>query len=355
MIVVTGIPIETLKSEHDGCVVARCATVEDIGKSLAYAEGLFVAGDYRDARRVLAKAIGRNRGAAAQEPVLVSQLYRASGRISAHLGYGDRYRMDTHRIVQTLKEGAQRDEAELLLAELEVAEMSLKMGNRQLAERTLAMVEERAMAADFQNIAAIASLRKALVPYLGFGRKDWSVRRLKALARREGDEYTAGVRVSAKLLIAQLSARSNTAPDVSRLLDDETNLPPRQVLVWSPPFVAGKTPMVRNELGSVSVPQVNNVNDRWADVGFRVLPDGKVDDVTVLRRNGPGDWLDRSVEQVEGRVYTPLPATAADDGVDGDYRVERHTFIAFYGPVKGSRIEARNGQPRVEIVDLTLR
>lgn len=347
-IVVTSVPIQTLRRELEQCLAEQCGARDDMAKSLAYAEGLFVGGDYSESRSVLAQSIGRNRDAASVEPELLSQLFRASGRISIHLGEADRYRRDTHRIVRTLKAGATRDEAELLMSELEVAEMSLKIGNPMLAERTLDMVIRRARAAELDDIAAIAGLRRALMPYLGFGNKYSTIKRLKTVSRLQGDGTTAAVRTNAKVLLARLTTQPTEAPDPLTLLDKDDPLPARQMMIWSPPFDTER------HMSQIGENPTVNAHDRWADIGFRVRPDGRVDDVTVLRRNGGGDWLEKSVAQLEGRLYSPLPEGAADG--DGDYRVERHTFTSYFltSSVNGVRSLRRDGVPRVEIVDLTL-
>ncbi len=347
-IVVTAVPIETLRRDLAQCLVDRCGAHADMVKSLAYAEALFVGGDYRESRSVLAQSIGRNRDAASLEPDLLAQLFRASGRISIHLGEADRYRRDTHRIVRTLKAGAERDEAELLLSELEVAEMSLKIGNPMLAQRTLDMVVRRAKAAELDDLAAIARLRRALLPYLGFGNRYSTIKRLTALSRMEGDGTTGAVRTNAKVLLARLTAKPNETPDLLALLEDNDPLPARQIMIWSPPF--DPEPVIEQGGERLTV----NAHDRWADIGFRVRADGKVDDVTVLRRHGRGDWLEKSVTQVKGRLYSPLPGGAADS--DGDYRVERHSFTSYFltSATNGVRSLKRDGVPRVEIVDLTL-
>lgn len=350
-IVVTATPIATLKAAHDRCLRAPCSPAEDIAATLAYAEALFVAGDYRTARGVLFRSIRRNRQFAPAEPLAVSQLYRASSRVSIHVGDVERYSTDVRRIVRALKAGTIRDEAEILLGETEAADMKLKLGDWRTSDYLLRSVERRATAAGLTQIAAITRLRRAWLPYYVRRDRRATLAQLKSVLAMPGADLAA-VRVAARMLIVRLSGKATEPPDMRVLLESPDALPQRQILLWTPEF---KLPRVEN-FGVRMAPTAGagaGFEDKWADIGFRVRADGTVDEVTVLRSRGSAAWLTIATAQVEGRRYSPLPRGDAADDEAGEYRIERHTYTSYIASRNGSRVRGRDGNPRIEVLDLT--
>ncbi|TRW14694.1 hypothetical protein [Glacieibacterium frigidum] len=353
-IVVTATPIATLKAAHDRCLQFRCTPAEDIAATLAYSEALFVAGEYKAARGALSRSIRRNRQFAPAEPVAVSQLYRASSRVSIHIGDAERYSTDVRRIVRSLKAGTIRDEAEILLAEIEAADMKLKLGDPRTSDYLLRSAERRATAAGLTQIAAITRLRRAWLPYFTRGDRRAAIAQLRPITALPGADLAA-IRIAARVLIVRLSSKPTKAPDLSVLTASPDPLPERQILLWTPEF---KLPRIENfgaalDRRATSSAAGGGFQDKWADIAFRVRADGTVDEVTVLRSEGNAAWLPIATGQVAGRLYSPLPraAAAADDA--GDYRIERHTYTSYFGSKKGSRVRARDGIPRIEVLDLT--
>src|SRR5687768_8888658 len=94
-IIVTGTSLSQSERNLRDCLARNCPPDEDIEATLGHAENLFVAGDYETARRVARSSLDRNNGHADRFPVPVSDLYRASSRISAHLGEGKEYEQST--------------------------------------------------------------------------------------------------------------------------------------------------------------------------------------------------------------------------------------------------------------------
>ncbi len=334
-------------------------------KSLAYAEGLFVAGDYNDALRVVRRSIRRNGVAAAVEPDLYSMLYRASSRLSAALGGGDRYWADTHQILRTHRNAQEPDQSEILLSELEVSDMSLKMGQSMLASRMVKKVLREARELGLKSIEQKALLRYALLPARATDDRPESLRRLAKLTEMTGDadEASRRTRIIAGQLIAQLRARAGEQPDLTSLQTPDESMPRSQMLLWTPP---AENEIMRQNLGSaiafqggrINAPPdavISNVKDRWADMSFRVMPDGRVKEVVVLRQHGSGKWAEVSARQIAGRIYTPLPPSLAAAQSDGEERVERHTWTAFLEPRRGSQLRAQTENVRVDIVDMTAR
>lgn len=350
-IVVTATPIATLKAAHDRCLQAACSPAEDIAATLAYGEALFVAGEYKTARSVLGRSIRRNRQFAPAEPLAVSQLYRASSRVSIHVGDVERYSTDVRRVVRALKAGTVRDEAEILLSETEAADMKLKLGDWRTSDYLLRSVERRAAAAGLTQIEAITRLRRAWLPYYVRRDRRTSLAQLKSVLEMPGPDLAA-VRVAARMLIVRLSGKATEPPDVKVLVDSPDPLPQRQILLWTPEF---KLPRDEN-FGVESRPASGGgggFEGKWADIGFRVRADGTVDEVVVLRSKGNAGWLPVATAQVEGRRYSPLPRGDAAAADAGDYRIERHSYTSYIGAVNGSRVRGRDGIPRIEVLDLT--
>ena len=94
-IVVTARSLENTSRDLAACLERGCPPEEDIAASLAYAENLFVAGEYRDASSILRKAIGRNSRYDERLPEEVSGLYRAYSRVSEHLGEANSFKLAT--------------------------------------------------------------------------------------------------------------------------------------------------------------------------------------------------------------------------------------------------------------------
>lgn len=352
-IVVTATPVATLKAAHDRCLQVQCPPAEDIAATLAYAEALFVAGDYRTARGVLSRSIRRNRQFAPAEPLAVSQLYRASSRVSIHVGDVERYSTDVRRIVRALKAGTIRDEAEILLSETEAADMKLKLGDWRTSDYLLRSVERRATAAGLTQIAAITRLRRAWLPYYVRRDRRETLAQLKSVLAMPGADLAA-VRVAARMLIVRLSAKATEPPDMRVLVDSPDPLPQRQILLWTPAFKLPRSENFGIDRRASMDGGAEGFEGKWADIGFRVRADGTVDEVTVVRSQGNAAWLPVATAQVEGRRYSPLPPGAgkvADDA--GDYRIERHTYTSYIGSRNGSRVRGRDGTPRIEVLDLT--
>src|SRR3954462_14323982 len=94
-IIVPGTSLPQTERNLKECPARHCPPTEDIAATLAHAENLFVAGDYKQARSTTLASIGRNSKYAKQYPVDVSDLYRANGRIAAHLGEGHDFEFST--------------------------------------------------------------------------------------------------------------------------------------------------------------------------------------------------------------------------------------------------------------------
>jgi hypothetical protein len=88
-----------------------------------------------------------------------------------------------------------------------------------------------------------------------------------------------------------------------------------------------------------------NYEKKWIDVGFWIMPDGRVADVEVLRKGGQAGWSDPLLTSLAGRRYTAA--------AEPTYKVERYTMTAELETTTGSRIARHSPRARVEYLDLT--
>jgi hypothetical protein len=88
----------------------------------------------------------------------------------------------------------------------------------------------------------------------------------------------------------------------------------------------------------------------WADVGFWVTPEGRVEEVEALRTRGTTYWLQPVLRSVAARIYAP----AGTDTAEPTYRIERFTYTSLAETRTGSRIAARGAEGRIEAIDLTV-
>lgn len=91
-----------------------------------------------------------------------------------------------------------------------------------------------------------------------------------------------------------------------------------------------------------------NVEDMWIDVGFKISPTGRVEDLEVLRSKGGLSWARPLLTSIAGRRHTP-----AKQGAPGSYRRERYTFTSGLEHGSGTKAKRHSPNARVEYFDLT--
>ena len=87
----------------------------------------------------------------------------------------------------------------------------------------------------------------------------------------------------------------------------------------------------------------------WIDVGFWLLPDGRVSGLEVLRRGAEASWAEPLLESIRGRIYS--------SAAEATYRLERYTYMTGYEDSTtstGTRLARRTPRARVEYFDLTV-
>lgn len=380
-IVVTGSSLSDSAKILKDCIAANCAPDADVRAAIAHAENQFVAGEYRDAKTTLKKAIGRNGKHRNRFPVELSYLYRASGRVAEHLGETDEYRLRMLDMRDTLRSNFPADDAKVLSAQLEIADARLKLGYPDNALAIYNDVEKSALQAGQNQIATLARLRALLLTYAigddkaympDMKRARVGLAELVAKPLPGAEDFTLVAEVALARIDRKEGRGGSTEAILRRLVEKGADRP---ILLSAQAIQLPKNPYgertntgqdaplnvgaSRSNGASLPPPQnvltqlPRNFEDRWIDVGFWVAPDGRVEDVEVLRAEGSGDWTKLVTNSIQSRTYAPLRDR---DGSKhpGFYQVERYTYTARYmEDITGSRIPRRSAQARIERIDLT--
>ncbi|HEX8062209.1 MAG TPA: hypothetical protein VF535_03245 [Allosphingosinicella sp.] len=381
-IVITGQSPADAEAVLRACLARHCSPTEDIDASLALAETLLDDGRYHPARKVLLRSLSRNKGKAKTYPVPVSDLYRANGRVAAHLGLGTSYIVSTLNIYQALKKGLPEKDARLLGARMEIAEMLGSTRGHWAARAAYERVAASARRQGRPDIAAMAELRSIMRHLPPEERGS----RIRAIAASPDPALRAAV-LEARVALINI-AMAEKRPDEAELLMRELSgmKPNRPVLIYAPPYALAEQELdspvdivndarfdarpsetARPTQGRGSAPpSVNaihitnigafssvkrlapNFEDMWIDVGFWVTPEGKVDDLKILKKKGSDFWAAPLLTSIRGRRYTPGNGKAIDS-----YRVERYTYTSRLAAQTGTHLPGRSPQGRVEYMDLS--
>lgn len=382
-IVVTGRAIQDKKSDLRACLARNCGVGEDIDASLALAETQLLAGKYDDARVTLLAALSRNKKFAATYPIPVSDLYRANGRVAAHLGIDSDYYRSTWGIYNTLKRGMP-DSVDLhYSAMMEVAEMMSTTRGHDRAREYYRSIAYHARDDGRPDIAALAELRSIMRHWPAYAREN-AIREIAS----SNDPKTRAAQLEARLALARMAFESNDVAKGNRLVAELGQYGIRKpILVYAPPWAVGGGPWnadtrpaienLKDALGTTSDPtsqsfKYNNskpldptmvrspygvraassmrmplsVRDMWIDVGFHINQDGSVSDVQVLRSRGALGWSKPLLASIAGRRYTPAAASSA-------YRTERYTYTSGLEQGTASHGSQHSPMARVEYFDLS--
>ncbi|HEX5183023.1 MAG TPA: hypothetical protein VFW19_07705 [Allosphingosinicella sp.] len=350
-IVITGRSLRDTERALRECLARKCPPNEDIDAALAYAENLFVAGDYKQARSVTLSAIGRNHRYRKTFPIDVSDLYRANARISAHLGEGNDFQLSTTEMHRTLSDAFPKTDPRVIDADLEWADMYASFGRIERARQVLQDAARKADAGGRPDLAGIARVRDAWLYQISGD--TWLAR--QALEKLAADNTSSGrlQRVAARVLLARLDRAQGKLDSSTALIDDMRSLHAKQpVLLFAPKVdLSPRLPEgdeVNGESGSTTrLMATDNFDDRWVDIGFWITPEGKVRDAEILRNSGATGWTKQLLASISGRIYSPT------DNPGGSYHVERYSYTARYMMVTGSHMRQRSPNARIEYVDLT--
>ena len=387
-IVVVGQPIDDASAALNACLARSCPPNEDIAATLALAETQLLGGKYRDARKTLLAALGRNEEFAKAYPVPVSELYRANGKVAAHLGFDKDYFRSTFGIYHTLKNGLPAEDSRKYTAMMEVAEMMYRTRGHTRARYYYDRLAEEAKRDGREDIAAIAELRSA-IRHLPQG-SDMQMTEIQKIAGLQGERMRAPV-LEAKLALAKIAYQRGDEAGAQAIQNEIAQLNvKRPMLIWQPSYamvqreldsgsefnfpmegppaigggeevtptqVAGKDGIegrasVTNSIAAMQWSTMKrisgNFDDMWADVSFRITPEGRVADVKITKSKGDLFWTRPLLASLSMRRYT---AGKLND--PASIRSERYTYTSGYEGQTGTRAQQRSPKARVEYMDLT--
>jgi hypothetical protein len=354
-IVVTGQRIRDFRDRLAQCLARNCPTNEDVDATLALAEALFLNGRYADARTFVRDSIARNRRLAASFPEPVSDLFRANSRLARHIGLDREARTSSFEILNALEAGIPIEDHRHFTARLEIAEMQVMSANLPGARRELARLARNARAVGREDVAIIAELRDRWYELVANPGSDamselilWSRRtepgeRMRAIGARiilariyRNDGQTA----RADALLAEIG-RTYRQSEARRLI----SAPRYQLLQQDLTPDGDLTLREVIEFGNVRNRTTENYEDKWIDVGFWILPDGRVSGLEMLRNGASSEWAEPLLVSIRGRLYS--------EGNEPTYRLERYTMTGTFDTTTGSRLRRRAPGARIEFMDLT--
>lgn len=384
-IVVVGQRIDDARSTLDACLARRCRPDEDIAATLALAETQLLGGKYREARKTLLASLGRNEDWAKAFPVPVSELYRANGKVAAHLGFDKDYFRSTFGIYHTLKNGLPSDDYRKYTAMMEVAEMMYRTRGHTRARYYYDRLAEEARRDGRDDIAAIAQLRSA-IRHLPQG-SEMQMTEIRKIAGLQGERMRAPV-LEAKLALAKMAYQRGDEAGAQTIQEDLAKLNIRRpMLIYQPSYamvareldsgsefnfpmegspalggeMTAEPSQIKGAEGRASVTNsitamqwssikrlAGNFDDMWVDVSFRIMPDGKVSDVKITRSKGDLYWTKPLLASLSLRRYTPGKLNDP-----ASVRSERYTYTSGYEGQTGTRAQQRSPKARVEFMDLS--
>lgn len=387
-IVVVGQRISDASTDLNACLARHCNPDEDIRATLRLAETQLLAGKYHDARTTLLASLGRNKQWAKAYPVPVSELYRANGKVAAHLGFDRDYFSSTFGIYHTLKNGLPPDDSRKYMALMEVAEMMYRTRGHTRARYYYDRLAAEARRDGRDDIAAIAELRSA-IRHLPPG-SSMQMIAIRKIANLQGENMRAPV-LEAKLALARMAYQKGDEAGAQAIQDELARFNiKRPMLIYQPSYA-----MVQRELDSGSefafplegppatggepgaMPSsttgtadlqarasitnslalmqwsplkriAGNFEDMWADINFRITPEGRVADLQIIRGKGDMSWTKPLLASMSMRRYT---AGKLND--PASIRTERYTYTSGYETQTGTRSPQHSPKARVEYIDLS--
>lgn len=357
-IVVTGERLADFRRALAACLARHCPTNEDVDATLALAEAQFVSGDYDDARNTIRASIHRNRGRAAQFPEPVSDLYRADTRVERHLGRDGEAYFSVYQILAALRAGLPREDYRHFTARLEISEYLIDNGRPEQAQRELRNLQDVAHAAGREDVAVIAELRGLMLSYLAapYGS---AKRRLLEMAQWTDPDRRLRAYGARAALIRIYGTEHDTRRADALIAEMARDNHARRMLLFQPHYnltqqmnAFGDNQRIQEVYNqgmmadNLAERLVGNMEDKWIDVGFWVQPDGRVDDLQVLRHGAGGTgWAPPLLNAIRGRLYS-----RADRAT---YRLERYTFTSeLHTTGTGTHLPVRSPRARVEYFDL---
>ncbi|MDZ7283488.1 hypothetical protein N4G62_15775 [Sphingomonas sanguinis] len=343
-VVVTGQRLTKLKAELDDCIARRCPPERDISLTLAYAETQFIMGDYHGGRDTMLAARKRNARFAAQLPVDVSDMHRATGLFANLTGHPNQNQTSAIDAIDALKKGLPENDARIYVQRLEIGDAMQRNGSleaalsqydkvaRQGREAGLPLVEGMAM---FRSAALLSALA-SVTPRFTLPAQEQAERILKNTSPAFLP-FRNGVRMLQARLAPSADRPAAMQAALARLEADDD---PQPTLLVAPPIKTQD--MAFGAAHGTDKPL-------WADVSFFIAPDGKVADVAVVQQTDGvrPQWMELITRSIAERRYAPQRR-------DQDLpRLERYSFIADTVAETRSRMRTRKSGLNLQVTDLS--
>lgn len=347
-IVIYGRKLEDAQNALTACIARSCPPKEEIERFLAYAGQQFAAGDYKGSRRTLLRAMHRNARYAATLPKEVSLLHRANARLAGLNGLVGQERVGVIDAVDALKKGLPKDDPAIMLQRLEVGDSYAKQARLNAALAQYRWVADQAVKARQPPVEGMALFRRAVLLSAVASVQPLYVKAARgavaAIQRRQEPAFLP-YRNGTRLMAAMLAKSKDKDAAVDAALAGLEKMPGdvEPVLLYEPPL---------DMRDAVFGAGYGNDKTQWADVSYRITPDGKVADVHILRASPTLDrtWLGIAMRPLQQRRYAPRPNLAATD--PGTFKVARYSFVSDLITDTGTHITRRSSQRRVDVTDL---
>ena len=245
-------------------------------------------------------------------------------------------RVSTYDATDALKAGLSADDYRILLQRLETGDQLASNGQIADSIRLYDDIAASAHDAGYIKVEAVAMFRAATLYAAAasyYSEYRGAARRRAALIERRTEPEFDQFRDALTLVKVKLASLKADPDDREQMIASAT-LPQvdEAVLLFEP---------VNRNLGS-TIGLAGNTSEEpeWADVAFRVRPDGSVSDLEVVGQSdsAPGAWLNVKLRAVKDRRYAPLKRSIGDEGIP---IVERYTMVHNAQSKTGSAIKAR--------------
>lgn len=354
-IVVTGQRLVEVQAE---CARGGCTPLRDAQATIALAEVKFRDGAYQDAKKLLAAAISRNRDDASAAPRPVAAIYEAYSTVALHEGDKLDYRRAVANQVRVLKDNLPADDAAVVAASTALGDMWIELRDYRQAELTYRGIEENAREAGQDRAAMMAGMKLAWIQAArGEDRRAYALlNELEARPLAQNAGYATALRVL-RLRIAARGADDAKVTELIAALNQGNEADP--VLIWSPGYDSDAVTAANNDarkFGTTDAVQVRPSDYSpvtWVDVGFWIRPDGRTEDIEILRGTRARGWTGPVLRQIAARRYSASGTGTGDQPGQGQYRVERYTQRTDYFTPTNSFIKRRVATGGFDVLDLT--
>lgn len=343
---------QRLDDAYARCLDRRCTPAQDAQVTIALAEQRLREGKYVLAKAMLAKAVARNRGFEKTYPQSLAALYDAYGNVAFHEGDTEEFQRATSSQMGVLRRNLPKTDPAVVYATIHVGDMWVTMKRFLSADASYAAAEREARDQGQGVAALVASLRRVSLRTAS-GRVGQAETMLAAV-ERDPQAADPAIRTGVQIARARLGVKRKEGGNVDDLVKGIAPAAGGEpILVQASPFSPSPADRAKETARRFMTNTPGDElpsNIEWADVGFRVRPDGHTEGITVLRGTLPAAQTRMIVAQIAGRRYA---ATSAGTVTPNAERLERYTYRGVHRVPVNSRIRRRWGLPDMTVLDLS--